>query len=125
MYPQAWFDSEPERAVANMLDAAETVRYWVRLEQGDLPMLWSSAGNYYHPDLIAVEMDGMHWIIEVKADREMEAEDVRAKEEIARRWANHVSADPDVDARWRYLLVSETDIKNARESWPALRQHAN
>src|SRR6185437_13506589 len=56
MYPQAWFDSEPERVVANMLDAAETVRYWVRLEQGDLPMLWSSAGNQYHPDLIAIEM---------------------------------------------------------------------
>jgi type III restriction enzyme len=122
LYPQAWFDSEPERAVANMLDAAPDVRYWVRLEQGDLPLLWSSAGNQYHPDFVTVENDGTHWIIEVKADREMESGDVLAKADVARRWANHVSAEPEVGVRWRYLLVSQTDIASARESWAALRQ---
>ncbi|SRR5258708_22145 len=72
MYAQAWFDSEPERAVANMLDGATESNYWVRLGIGDLPILWSRAGNWYNPDLIAVEQDGTHWIVEVKSDKDLQ-----------------------------------------------------
>lgn len=122
MYTQAWFDSEPERAVANMLDAAADIACWVRLAIGDLPILWSGAGNWYHPDFIACEQDSTHWIVEVKSDKELEAPDVRAKSEAAKRWANHVSADPTVGVPWRYLLVSESEVQAARGSWAALKQ---
>ena len=54
-------------------------------------------------------------------DKEMTAADVLAKREVARRWANHVSADEQVDARWRYLIVSENDVETARGSWAALK----
>jgi len=121
MYTQVWFDSAPERTVANMLDDADAVAYWVRLIIGDLPILWSDAGNWYNPDFVAVETGGIHWIVEVKADNEMESADVQAKKEAAKRWANHVSADPSVDATWRYLLVSESQIKTAKDSWTALK----
>lgn len=122
LYTQAWFDSEPERAVANMLDAAAEIACWVRLAIGDLPILWSGAGNWYNPDFIASENDGTHWIVEVKSDKELEAPDVRAKSEAAKRWANHVSANPTVGVRWRYLLVSESEVQAARGSWAALKQ---
>jgi len=121
MYTQVWFDSAPERTVANMLDDADVIAYWVRLIIGDLPILWSDAGNWYNPDFVAVETDGTHWIVEVKADNEMESADVQAKKEAAKRWANHVSADPSVGATWRYLLVSESQIKTAKDSWIALK----
>jgi len=39
----------------------------------------------------------------------------------ARRWANYVSGDETVAACWRYLLVSETDVKTAKGSWEALK----
>jgi type III restriction enzyme len=54
-------------------------------------------------------------------DREMSSDEVREKREAARRWANYVNADERVDARWLYLLVSETVVRTARGSWGSLK----
>ena len=121
MFDVDWFDSSPERDVANMLDDEPSVACWVRLQRGDLPILWSSAGQQYNPDFIVIEADGTHWIVEVKMDKEMQAADVQAKRDAAIRWANHVSADERVGAAWRYLLVSEADVETAKGSWTALK----
>ncbi len=59
-------------------------------------------------------------MIETKADRDLQRENVQAKREAAQRWANHVSADERMDERWNYLLVGETDLKQARGDWEAL-----
>ena len=117
-----WFDSAPERTVANMVDSDDNVACWVRLHIGELPILWSSAGQQYNPDLIVIENDGTHWVVEVKMDKEMASADVQGKREAAMRWANHVSADATVGAAWRYLLVSESDVDTARGSWDALKR---
>lgn len=122
LFPVEWFDSSPERTVANMVDGDSSVQAWVRLHLKELPILWSSGGREYNPDLIVIETDGTHWVVEVKMDKEVQSEDVQGKREAAQRWANHVSADPQVKTSWKYLLVSETDIKTAKGSWPALKR---
>jgi len=119
-----WFDSAPERTVANMLDGDDAVVCWVRLHINELPILWNSGGQQYNPDFIVIEGKGTHWVVEVKMDKEMSSEDVQGKREAAMRWANHVSADGTVGATWRYLLVSESDISTAKGSWNALKQLA-
>lgn len=124
IFPLAWFDSEPERRVANMVDGDDSVSCWVRLHVNDLPILWNSFGQLYNPDLIVIDAEATHWVVEVKMDKEMISEDVQDKREAARRWANHVSTDEAVRATWRYLLVSETDISTAKGSWNALKQLA-
>jgi type III restriction enzyme len=116
-----WFDSRPERTVANMVDADDHVACWTRLHIGELPILWNSGGQQYNPDLIVIENDNTHWVVEVKMDKEMASADVQGKREAAMRWANHVSAEPQVGAVWRYLLVSEADIETSRGSWEALK----
>ena len=121
MYSVAWFDSEPERRVANAVDDDEGVRSWVRLHINDLPILWNSGGHEYNPDLIVIDCD-VHWVVEVKMDKELKSADVVAKRDAAKRWANHVNADPAVSATWRYLLVSESDIRDAKGSWSALKR---
>ncbi|MEY2424364.1 MAG: type restriction enzyme [Acidimicrobiaceae bacterium] len=120
IYPTVWFDSEPERRVANMVDDKGLA--WVRLHVNDLPILWNSEGRQYNPDLIVVDSDGTHWIVEVKMDKEMGSEDVQGKREAANRWANHVNADDSVKDEWHYLLVSESDIKTTKDSWDALKK---
>ena len=120
LYAQDWFDSAPERDVANLLEDEETITLWVRLQIGDLPILWSGAQEY-NPDFVAVDRDGTHWVVEVKMDREMTSTAVQEKRDAARRWANHVGADEKVGTSWRYLLVSETDVKTAKGSWEALK----
>jgi type III restriction enzyme len=55
-------------------------------------------------------------------DKEMASAEVKNKQTAARRWASHVSNDPKAEAEWRYLLLSETDIRDAKGSWPALKK---
>jgi len=121
LFPVEWFDSRTERTVANMVDDDPTVSAWVRLQIGDLLMLWNSAGQMYNPDFIVIGTDGTHWVVEVKMDKEMDSASVKGKRQAARRWANHVTADDGVDVRWRYLLASEADVETAKGSWPALK----
>ncbi len=124
VYAAEWFDSTPERDMANLLDGAAEIHFWTRLHPGDLPILWRD-GREYHPDFIAVETDGTHWVVEVKADRDMASADVKGKREAARRWAGHVNAADNVSVTWKYLLVSEADLKDAKDSWNAVRAHAS
>jgi type III restriction enzyme len=119
LYDQDWFDSGTEKAVAVILDDAEEIDVWCRLLTGDLTIVWESDGRQYAPDFIAVECNGTHWVIEPKADRDLASAPVKGKELAATRWAQHVSAQTGVE--WRYLLVGETDIAEARGSWAALR----
>ena len=120
LFPVEWFDSRPERTVANIVDDDKNVSCWVRLHIGELPILWTSGGQEYNPDLIVIDVDETHWVVEVKMDKEMSSEDVKGKREAARRWANYVNADEKVRATWRYLLVSESDVDTAKGSWTAL-----
>jgi len=66
---------------------------WVRLHTFELPILWNSAGREYNPNLIVIDADRTHWVVEVKMDKEMDSADVKGKREAARRWANHVTSD--------------------------------
>ena len=124
MYEQEWFDSSTERSMANLLDGAASIEFWARLQNNDLPILWSSAGQQYNPDFVAVERDGDHWVVEVKADKEMTTEAVQGKRKAAKRWVQYVNADEQVDEIWHYMLASETDIKTAKEDWDALKRIA-
>lgn len=123
LYDADWFDSEPERKVANIVDDSAEVACWVRLHVGELPILWRSDGREYNADLIVVETLGDHWVVEIKADDTVGSADVQAKRQAALRWVNHVNADLAVTpTKWHYLLVTETDIEQARGSWAALKR---
>jgi type III restriction enzyme len=122
LFAQDWFDSSTERDVANLLDDSDEIVVWVRLQTGDLPILWTSGGREYNPDFVAIDAAEDHWVIEVKMDKEMASADVVGKRDAARRWANYVNADPSVHKRWHYLLVSESDVSRAKASWEALRK---
>lgn len=122
LFSLAWFDSEPERRVANMLDADDSVAWWVRLHLNDLPILWNSGGQHYNPDLLAIDKKSTHWLIEVKMEKEIQSAEVQAKREAAQRWVNSVNADEQVTEPWRYLLLAESDIDDANGSWRALKE---
>jgi type III restriction enzyme len=123
MFPLEWFDSSPELEVAIILDTADEVKWWGRLQQGDLTISWGS-GQRYNPDFLVSDSEDSRILLEVKADNEMEALDVQAKRESAQKWVNYTNGLPAVESRaehWSYLLVSESDIKQAKGSWSALK----
>lgn len=119
LFEQAWFDSSPERDAANMLDNADEIEVWARIERGDLPILWDGADRTYTPDLLAIDTNGGHWVIEVKSDRDLPTKEVQEKRNAAVTWANSVTADTNV--KWEYLLVAERDLADAKGSWNRLR----
>lgn len=121
LYGIDWFHSKPERDVANIVEDANDVTCWVRLQVSELPILWRSDGREYNADMIVVEKSGHHWIVEIKADDGAQTTDVQAKRTAALRWVNHVNASDAVDAEWHYLLATETDIAQAQGSWSALK----
>lgn len=125
MYALAWFDSSTERDLALVADNSDLVDVWVRLHQGDLPIVWTEGGNRYEPDFVIVETGGEHLLVEVKADRDLNSNEVRSKRDAAQRWAAYANDGlPAGSPRWSYLLVSETDLREAKEDWPALRKLA-
>ena len=121
LYAANWFDSRPERTIANILDASDDITCWIRLATGDLPILWRSDGRTYNADLIAIDNNDNRWVIEIKSNKDAPTAEVQAKREAAKRWANHVNADDKVPGTWHYLLLTEADIDMAKDSWSALK----
>ena len=117
-----WFDSEPERAVANLLDKTGSgIDCWVRLAVwGQFSILWTQ-GRYY-PDFYARSGDE-HFVIEVKADNQMTSDEVQAKATAARHFVEMVNAQPGF-GHWTYLLISQSTAETAR-SWSAAVQQAS
>lgn len=133
-YEEVKFDTTPERDCALILDKrSNDVQFWLRLHVGDLPVSWLGDGKVrdYNPDFLVVETPQRSaagrirncWVVEVKADRHHWDSDVVRKHQAAARWAARVNSDPTTkNHHWDVLRVSESNIRDARGSWEALKQ---
>lgn len=109
LHPLNWFDSEPERRLANLVDEQEEVAVWARIQRNELTIPWD--GGTYNPDLY-VQANGEHYLIEVKADKDLDAPAVQAKRAAARKWARKVT-DAEGHGTWHYLLIGQSAIEHA------------
>lgn len=116
------FDSySAEFRVARLLDRSDQINWWMRLEQSDGAKIEYGAGRSYHPDFVALDTDGVHWIIEGKDDRGRDNEIVQAKRSAAERVLRIMEPDPAwQDVRWGCLIAYEGDVEIA-ESWTNLK----
>jgi type III restriction enzyme len=117
LYDQVWFDSATEREMANLMDDTKGIDVWARLHLHDLEIRYD--GGNYNPDFLAA-VQGERWVVETKADRDLQSENVQAKRRAAQRWANHVTAADEVSEQWNYLLIGESDLRQSRGDWQAL-----
>ena len=123
--PAVSFDAKStEFALAELLDgAAQDIVWWVRINANDATYIEWGDGRRYYPDFIAIDSAGLHWLIEAKSDRDATSHDVVEKMRATEQWARHVNDSGEAEAEWRYLLVTETHIKQAT-SWGSLRSLA-
>jgi hypothetical protein len=70
VYPIEWFLGSPERDLANLLDDASDLETWLRLQVGELPILWADGKQQYNADFVVIEATDDRWAIEVKADNQ-------------------------------------------------------
>ena len=127
LYSHAWFDTEPEYKAANAIDAGKGVLVWARLHINDIPITWNMAGRNYNPDFVVIEANGdkrTGWLVETKADKDIDSAEVADKRRAARTWANNVNSAA-TGTEWRYLLLSEQDVVDASGSWEFLKGFGN
>jgi hypothetical protein len=92
---------------------AQGIAYWTKLQTGEISILWNGEGRKYNADLILVQTDGAHWIVEVKADDDARDPEVLAKREVAKRYVQRVNSSGVLSVKWRYVLVTETGIEQS------------
>ena len=124
LYEYAWFDTKPEYKAAIAIDDGKSVVVWARLHINDIPISWTSEGRNYNPDFVVIEkIDGKQicWLVETKANKDMEIAEVVAKRRAAKTWANTVNTSKVVKGEWKYLLLSEDDVNDAGEDWEQMK----
>lgn len=126
LFPVATFDSwSGEYLLALMLNYSSDIVWWKRLYRRDGASIAYSTRDNYYPDFVALDREGIHWIIEGKSDRGVDDETVQRKKDAAVSLVNELISHPDFDnTAWGYLIAYESDVKSA-ESWADLKIMAN
>ncbi|AKG45492.1 type iii restriction res subunit [Streptomyces xiamenensis] len=104
-----------EFSLAQMLDSAAHVKWWLRIyTNGPAWIEWE--GGRYFADFIAIDTNGHYWLIEGKADDDANDESVMAKRKAAEAWVEQVN-EVGAYGQWRYLFATETAIKVSNGRW--------
>lgn len=107
-YPANAFDSDTERQFSIILEEDPDVIRWIKPPLNQLGLFWK-AGQQYNPDFL-VETTNEKYMVEVKAQNELNNEEVVSKAREGIRWCTFAStADPDHKI-WEYRLVSDDNI---------------
>ena len=124
LLPAASFDAgTTEFRLAEIMDSSPEIAWWHRLRAVDGAYIELDAGGKYYPDFVAIDTDGVLWIIEGKSDDNAGSVDAQMKKAAAEDHVRYVSDDSRFGA-WRYLFCTETAIKSAGHSWVALKTSA-
>ncbi|MFJ4945614.1 DEAD/DEAH box helicase [Streptomyces albidoflavus] len=117
--PVVHFDAlSTEVKLARLMDVSPKVDWWLRLESQSGTYIQLDNGSRYFPDFIAIDKDGVRWLVEGKSNAEASSETVLTKKAAAEAWAKEVSDRGDFGA-WKYLFATEDHLSQAN-SWDTL-----
>jgi len=106
------FDSKAEKDLAATLEADTDVLKWLRPAHSQFRIYWNHNSKRYEPDFI-VETAGCIYMIEVKAEKDIEEKDVLEKAEAAKEFCKAASDynSSHKGKEWKYVLIPHTAIK--------------
>ena len=113
VFSSAKFDSEPELILARQLEREEDfVCKWLRPATNEFNITYNN-GKKYVPDFV-VETSSTVYLVEVKADNQLESDDVLAKKERAISYCELVSKWKDYpgNKRWQYIFIPSSRINS-------------
>ncbi|VVA44243.1 conserved hypothetical protein [Candidatus Roizmanbacteria bacterium] len=108
VYPAYVFDSTQEKLLADSLDKDKSVKSWVRLRLGQLPIKYLYGSNY-NPDFV-VERSDANYLVEVKDKSKLDKKEseVFSKAKKAEEWCE--IATKATGKKWVYKLVPHTAV---------------
>lgn len=122
LYENEYFDSfSGEYELARLLNTSPHIVWWHRLHQHDGAFIYYNSKDRYFPDFVALDDNGVHWIIEGKDKRGRDDERVQAKRTAAEALVRRMVAEDEYsDQAWGYLIAYEDDIAMS-DSWNDLK----
>lgn len=113
VFESAKFDSEPELIFAQLLESeSNLVSSWLRPSRDEFEFLTYNNGRRYEPDFVVETID-MIYLVEIKADNQLEDAEVLAKKKRAISYCKIVSewAKSSKNKEWRHLFIPASKIK--------------
>ena len=110
-YTEYKFDSSTEQDFAFILENDSRVIRWLRPVPLQFNIYWSNGSKRYEPDFV-VETDSIIYLIETKAAKDIENEDVLAKKAAAEEYCKVVSEHTSKyeGKPWKYALISHDTV---------------
>lgn len=121
LYAEESFDSYTgEYVLAKLLNTSPHIVWWNRLHPNMGAYIYFTPRNRYLPDFIALDDEGVYWIIEGKAARGRDDDVVQAKRKAAEQLVRRLAIEEAfADSYWGYLIAYEDDVANS-DSWSDL-----
>ena len=125
LFAEESFDSfTGEYQLARLLNTSPGIVWWHRLHPQDQAFVYYNAKDRYFPDFVALDTNGVHWIIEGKDERGRDDARVQAKRQAAEALVRRlVAEDAYAGQHWGYLIAYEQDTARA-DSWEDLKAFA-
>ncbi|MDT3767772.1 DEAD/DEAH box helicase family protein [Gleimia hominis] len=126
LFAEESFDSfTGEYQLARLLNTSPGIEWWHRLHPQDGAFVYYNAKDRYFPDFVALDTNGVHWIIEGKDERGRDDARVQAKRKAAEALVRRlVAEDAYAGQHWGYLIAYEQDTARA-DSWGDLKAFAS
>lgn len=126
LFAEESFDSfTGEYQLARLLNTSPGIVWWHRLHPQDQAFVYYNAKDRYFPDFVALDTNGVHWIIEGKDERGRDDARVQAKRQAAEALVRRlVAEDAYAGQHWGYLIAYEQDTARA-DSWEDLKAFAS
>ena len=126
LFAEESFDSfTGEYQLARLLNTSPGIVWWHRLHPQDQAFVYYNAKDRYFPDFVALDTNGVHWIIEGKDERGRDDARVQAKRKAAEALVRRlVAEDAYAGQHWGYLIAYEQDTARA-DSWEDLKAFAS
>ena len=126
LFAEESFDSfTGEYQLARLLNTSPGIVWWHRLHPQDQAFVYYNAKDRYFPDFVALDTNGVHWIIEGKDERGRDDARVQAKRKAAEALVRRlVAEDAYAVQHWGYLIAYEQDTARA-DSWDDLKAFAS
>ena len=126
LFAEESFDSfTGEYQLARLLNTSPGIVWWHRLHPQDQAFVYYNAKDRYFPDFVALDTNGVHWIIEGKDERGRDDARVQAKRKAAEALVRRlVAEDAYAGQHWGYLIAYEQDTARA-DSWDDLKAFAS
>lgn len=105
------FDSKTEQDFAFVLENDNNVVKWLRPAQNQFRIYWNNNSSRYEPDFIVETKNGIY-MIETKAEKDIDNEDVIAKKIAAEKYCTYASeyTAENGGKPWKYILLAHTKI---------------